>query len=123
MVSPINMPVGISVCFATVELGMSACATLEEGGSIEQCGIELVATEVRLSGMRGGGFVNVGVPAKDVAGGTIPIVGIPIGEEGGGRGVKIGNCRSAVTTAKFSSGGACGMVSNCVGYYCPVPRC
>ena len=86
MVSPINMPVGISVCFATVELGMSACATLEEGGSIEQCAIELVATEVRFSGIRGGGFVNVGVPAKDVAGGTIPIVGIPIGEEGGGRG-------------------------------------
>jgi len=123
MVSPINMPVGISVCFATVELGMSACATLEEGGSIEQCAIELVATEVRFSGMRGGGFVNVGVPAKDVAGGTIPIVGIPIGEEGGGGGVKIGNCRSAVTTPEFTSGGACGMVSNCVGYYCPVPRC
>ena len=80
------MPVGISVCFATVELGMSACATLEEGGSIEQCAIELVATEVRFSGMRGGGFVNVGVPAKEVAGGTIPIVGIPIGEEGGGGG-------------------------------------
>ena len=113
------MPVGISVCFATVELGISACATLEEGGSIEQCAIELVATEVRFSGMRGGGFVNVGVPAKDVAGGTIPIVGIPIGEEGG---VKIGNCSSALTTANTSDG-AFGMLSNCVGYYCPVPRC
>ena len=84
MVSPINMPVGISACFATVELGVSACATLEEGVSIEQCAIELVATKVRLSGMSGGGFVNVGVPAKEVAGGTIPIVGIPIGEGGWG---------------------------------------
>ena len=56
-----------------------------------------------------------------MAGGTIPIVGIPIGEEGRG-GVKIGNCSSAVTTANTSYG-ACGMLSNCVGYYCPVSRC
>ena len=69
------MPVGISVCFATVKLGISACAALEEGGSIEQRAMELVATKVRLSGMRGGGLVNVGVPAKEVAGGKIPIVG------------------------------------------------
>ena len=41
---------------------------------------------VRVSGMRGGGVVNVGVPAKEVAGGMIPIVGIPIGERGGGGG-------------------------------------
>ena len=40
MVTPINMPVGISASFATVELGISACTTLEEGGSIEQCAIE-----------------------------------------------------------------------------------
>ena len=87
MVSPINMPVGISACFATVELGISACATLEEGGSIEQCAIKLVATEVRVSGMRGGGVVNVvRIPAKEVAGGTIPIVGFPIGERGRGGG-------------------------------------
>ena len=33
--------------------------------------------------MRGGGVVNVGVPAKEVAGDMIPIVGIPIGEGGG----------------------------------------
>ena len=116
MVSPINMPVGTSACFATVELGISACATLEEGGSVEQCAIELVATEVRFSGMRGGGVVNVGVPAKEVAVGMIPIVGIPIGE------VKSGNCSSTVTTADTSDG-ACGMLSNCTGYYCPVPRC
>ena len=121
MVSPINMAVGISACFATVELGISACATLEEGGSIEQCAIELVGTEVRLSGMNGRGLVNVGVPAKEVVGGTIPIVGIPIGEGGWG-GVKIGNCSSAVTIADTSNG-ACGMLSTCAGYYHPVPRC
>ena len=58
------MPVGISACFATVELDISACATLEGGGSIGQCTIGLVATEVRLIGMRGGGVANVGVPVK-----------------------------------------------------------
>ena len=52
------------------------------GWSIEQCTIGLVATTVRLSGMRGGGVVNVGVPAKEVVSGMI--VGIPTGEEGWG---------------------------------------
>ena len=83
MESPINMPVGIGACFATVELDMSACATLEGGGgSIEQCTIGLVATEFKFIGTRGGGVANVRVPAKEVAGGTIPIVGIPNGEKG-----------------------------------------
>ena len=63
MESPINMPAGISACFATVELDISACTTLEGGGSIEQCTIELVATEVRLIGTRGGRVAHVGVPA------------------------------------------------------------
>ena len=76
------MPVGISACFATVELDMSACATLERGGSIEQCTTGLVATEVRLIGTRRGG-----VPAKEVAGGMIPLVEIPNGEKGNRRGV------------------------------------
>ena len=66
MESPINMPVGISACFATVELDISACATLEgaRGGTIGQCTIGLVATKVRLIGTRRGGVANVGVPVK-----------------------------------------------------------
>ena len=76
------MPVGISACFATVELDMSACATLEGGGSVEQCTIGLVATELKSIGTRGGGVANVRVPAKEIAGGTISIVGIPNGEKG-----------------------------------------
>ena len=77
--------------------------------------------KVRLIGTRGGGVANVGVPAKEVAGGTIPIVGIPNGEKGN-RGVgvmKIGNCSSAGTTAG-TSGAACGILINWAGYYCPV---
>ena len=114
------MPVGISACFVTDELDMSACTTPEGGGSIEQCNIGLVATEVRLIGTRGGGVANVGVPAKEVAGGTIPIVRIPNGEKEIGVGVmKIGNCSSAGTTAG-TSGAACGILINWAGYYCPV---
>ena len=41
----------------------------------------MVAAEVRLSGIREGGVVNVGGSAV-VAGGTIPIVGIPVRENG-----------------------------------------
>ena len=36
--------------------------------------------------------------------------------------MKIGNCSLAVTIANASDG-ACGMLSNCAGYYCLVPRC
>ena len=36
--------------------------------------------------------------------------------------MKIGNCSSAVTTGDTGDG-ACGMLSTCAGYYCPVPRC
>ena len=106
------MPVGISACFVTDELDMSASTTPEEGGSIEQCTIGFVATEVRLIGTRGGGIANVGVPAKEVAGGTIPIIGIPNGEKGNrGGGYEDWKLQLSWHHAG-TSGAACGILIN-----------